>query len=105
LTYLIRDLCAFAHPSFLTNVRNNVDLQKYIKDHELSSSEIPAIGFFTRSLDDFPPETFFDYDEVSKTSKTRDELLGVTWPPKPRSAQAASAGDLNPGTSVTISKR
>jgi hypothetical protein len=97
----VSGFCSF----FLTIlVRNNLDLQKYLKDHELSSSEIPSIGFFAKSLDDFPPETFFGYDKVSKMSKTRDELLAVTWP-KPRSAQAASAGELMPGTSVTISMR
>jgi hypothetical protein len=87
-------------------IRTNVDLQTYLAEHELSSSEVPAIGFFKKSLDDFPPETFFDYDEVTGTSETRNVLTGLTWP-NTCSVEGALAGDscLPPGTFGPISER
>jgi hypothetical protein len=101
------DVCVSSSFLLLSRtVRTNVDLQTYLGEHDLSTSEIPAIGFFKKSLDDFPPETFFDYDEVSGTSETRNLLTDLTWP-NTCLVEGARAGEsyLPSGTFDLISDR
>jgi hypothetical protein len=91
--------------SFLGN-RSNVELQKYLEEHGPSSFEIPAINFIGGSLNDFLPETFFDYDEASGTSTTRNELVAMRSSKRfSCEGKGSSERHLLPGTSNTNSER
>jgi hypothetical protein len=87
--------------------RSNVQLQKYLKENESSSIELPPMNFGTATPLDFPPETFFDFDAATGTSSTRNRLMMAVTSSNPHSCQLQSVGKdhLVPGTSVAIAER